>query len=156
MIDEKDANILSIIQDNARITNVEIARRVDLAPSAVLERLRKLERAGVIRAYETRIAPAAIGLGLMAFIFVRAAERVGGIHIGERLAKIPGVLEVHSVAGEDCYLLKVRTADTAGLTHLLRDKLGAIAQIQSTRTTIVLDTLKETALLPIPGTPGGK
>ena len=149
MLDEKDVKILSIIQAAARITNVEIARRVDLAPSAVLERLRKLERTGVIAAYETRIDPATIGLGLMAFIFVRAAERVAATKIGERLAKIPEVLEVHSVAGEDCYLVKVRTADTAGLTHLLREKFGAMIEIQSTRTTIVLDTLKETALLPI-------
>lgn len=149
MIDAMDTKILTIVQADARIANVEIARRVGLAPSAVLERLRKLERTGVIAAYETRIAPGAIGLGLMAFIFVRAVERVAATRIGERLAKIPEVLEVHSVAGEDCYLVKVRTADTAGLTRLLREKFGAMIEIQSTRTTIVLDTLKETALLPI-------
>jgi len=149
MIDAMDTKILTIVQADARIANVEIARRVGLAPSAVLERLRKLERTGVIAAYETRIAPGAIGLGLMAFIFVRAAERVAATRIGERLAKIPEVLEVHSVAGEDCYLVKVRTSDTAGLTRLLREKFGAMIEIQSTRTTIVLDTLKETALLPI-------
>lgn len=154
MLDEKDVKILSIIQADARIANVEIARRVGLAPSAVLERLRKLERTGVISAYEARIAPDAIGQGLMAFIFVRAAERVAATKIGERLARIPEVLEVHSVAGEDCYLVKVRTADTGGLTRLLREKFGAVAEIQSTRTTIVLDTLKETALLPIGGSSG--
>ena len=146
MFDAIDIQILNILQSDARIANVEIARQVGLAPSAVLERVRKLEESGVIRSYETRIDAARVGLGLKAFVFVRTS---GCGTIDEILAAIPEVLEVHDVAGEDCYLLKVCTKDTEELGKLLRDKLKPIPEIVSTRTTVVLETIKETNILPI-------
>jgi Lrp/AsnC family leucine-responsive transcriptional regulator len=90
-----------------------------------------------------------VGLGLVAFTFVRSNDRPGGIQTAEKLAEIPEVLEVHHVAGEDCFLVKVRAADTEALGRLLRERLGKIGTITSTRTTIVLETVKETAELPI-------
>jgi len=150
MIDVIDAKILSILQDNARISNAEIARQVDLAPSAIFERIRKLEERGVIEGYSTRINPKAIGRALLAFVFVRADEKPGAEETARRVAEIPEVLEVHDVAGEDCLLVKVRTADTDALGRLLRDRIGRIETITSTRTTIVLDSVKETSALPIP------
>jgi Lrp/AsnC family transcriptional regulator, leucine-responsive regulatory protein len=149
MIDDVDAKILTIIQQNARAANAEIARQVGMAPSAIHERLRKLEARGVITGYETRLCAPALGLGLVAFIFVRADERVGQPAVGAQLAAIPEVQEVHHVAGEDCYLVKVRVADTAELGRLLRDRFGAIECIRSTRSTIVLTTVKETTQLPL-------
>jgi Lrp/AsnC family leucine-responsive transcriptional regulator len=149
MIDSTDREILSIVRENARISNVEIARKVGMAPSAILERLRKLEAKGVIRGYEARLSPKALGLGLLAFVFVKADDRVGSDRAGEALARIPEVLEVHHIAGEDCYLVKVRTADTESLGRLLRKEFGAISNIRSTRTTIVMNTIKETAQLPL-------
>lgn len=149
MIDSMDRQILSIIRDNARVSNVEIARKVGMAPSAILERLRKLESKGVIAGYEARLNPKALGLGLLAFVFVRADDRVGSGRTGEVLAEIPEVLEVHHVAGEDCFLVKVRSADTESLGRLLREEFGAITTIRSTRTTIVMNTIKETAQLPL-------
>lgn len=151
-IDHVDAQILEIVQQNARVSNAEIARQIDMAPSAVLERLRKLESRGVLRGYEARLDPHALGLGLLAFVFVRVDERVGSTHAGQRLAEIPEVLEVHHVTGEDCYLVKVRCGDPEELGHLLRDRFGAIPEVRSTRSTIVLGTVKESALLPLPGT----
>lgn len=149
MIDDVDGQILTIIQRNARAANAEIARQVGMAPSAIHERLRKLEARGVIAGYEARLCAPALGLGLVAFIFVRADERVGDPAVGEQLAVIPQVQEVHHVAGEDCYLVKVRVADTAELGRLLREGFGAIECIRSTRSTIVLTTIKETAQLPL-------
>ena len=67
----------------------------------------------------------------------------------EKLAEIPEVLEVHHVAGEDCFLVKARAEDAEALGRLLRERLGGIATISSTRTTIVLETVKETSALPI-------
>jgi Lrp/AsnC family leucine-responsive transcriptional regulator len=150
MIDDIDTEILTIIQENARIPNAEIARRLGMAPSAILERIRKLEARGVIQGYEARLQPEALGLGLVAFVFVRADERVGQPQVGQQLAAIPEVQEVHHVAGEDCYLAKVRVANTAALGRLLHERFGAIEAVRSTRSTIVLTTLKETAQLPIP------
>ena len=149
-IDGIDLKILDILQDNARLSNAEIARRVGMAPSAVFERIRKLEERGVIAGYRPRLQAKALGLGLVAFVFVRADERLGEKTAGEALAALPEVLEVHHIAGEDCYLAKVRTADTEALGRLLREKFGAIGSLRSTRTTIVLETLKEDLRLPIP------
>ena len=138
-----------ILQKNPRISNAELARRVGMAPSGVLERVRRLEARGVIAGYELRLDPAAVDRGLLAFVFVRAEESVGEMVTGERLAAIPDVLEVHHVAGEDCYLVKVRVAGTARLGELLRQDFGAIPSVRSTRSTIVLDSVKETMDLPI-------
>jgi Lrp/AsnC family leucine-responsive transcriptional regulator len=149
-MDATDLRILSLLQSRARIPNATIARAVGLAPSAALGRVRRLEKRGVIRGYEARIHAPAVGAGLAAFVFVKADERVGSATAGRILAKIPEVLEVHSVAGDDCYLVKVRVADTEALARLLRERLGKIGTIRQTRTTIVLGTLKESAQLPIP------
>ncbi len=148
-LDETDLAILGMLQENARVANAEIARRVDMAPSAVSERIRKLEDRGLIRGYEARLGARELGWGLVAFVFVRTADRPGAGSTGEALAQLPAVQEVHHVAGEDCFLLKVRAPDPDGLGKLLRD-LGAIPTVTSTRTTIVLGTLKDTAQLPLP------
>jgi Lrp/AsnC family leucine-responsive transcriptional regulator len=149
MIDEIDAQILNILQENARTSNAEIARRVGLVPSAVLERIRRLEEREVIRGYAALVSPKEIGLALLAFIFVRTEEIRGEDKAAEQLARIPEVMEVHHIAGEDCFLVKVRTDDTESLSRLLREKIASIKSVSSTRTTIVLRTVKETASLPL-------
>ncbi len=149
MFDSIDGQILTILQQNARISNAEIARQLDMAPSAILERIRKLEARGVIAGYEARVAPKQVGLGLLAFVFVRSDERAGAQDTGERLTRFPEVQEVHHVAGEDCYLAKVRARDPEDLSRILRERFGSIPHLRSTRSTIVLDTLKESAVLAI-------
>lgn len=150
MIDEIDLKILMILQENARTSNAEIARQVGMAPSAILERVRKLEERGVIEGYAARIRPEALGLVLTAYVFVRSDERAGAMTTAERMALIPEVQEVHHVAGEDCFLVKVRTTGTRALGELLREGFGAIETIRSTRSTIVMDTIKDTWVLPAP------
>ena len=147
MIDHRDARILELLQDDARRSNAEISRDLGIAPSAVLERIRKLERAGIIRGYSARLAPEALGAELLAFVFVRADEQLGDESAAEQLAELPEVQEVHHVAGEDCYLVKVRCASPTALGRLLRDRFGAIPGVKRTRSTIVLGTKKETLAL---------
>ena len=149
MIDEIDRKILKIIQNNARTPNSEIARQVGMAPSAILERLRRLEERGVIRGYRTQLDARKLGLGLTAFVFVRTDDFTSEGEAAVQLGEIPEVLEVHHIAGEDCFLIKVRAADTEALGRLLRERIGAIKSVRSTRTTIVLQTAKETGELPI-------
>lgn len=144
MIDETDRKILTILQDNARISNADIARSVGKAPSAVLERVRRLERRGIITGYEARVNPKVVGKSLTAFTFVRTEEAVGSTDAGALLGAFPEVMEVHHTAGQDCYLVKVRVEDTEGLSALLK-RFGAIPQVRDTRTTIVLTTVKETS-----------
>lgn len=153
MLDAIDTAILRRLQTEARTSNAEIAREVGLAPSAVFERIKKLETKGIIRGYEARLDPDALDLGLLAFVFVKADERPGAIRTGDHLAKIPGVLEVHHVAGEDCYLAKVRVRNAKELGRLLKDGFGAIPSVTSTRSTVVLDTIFETLALSIDEAP---
>ena len=155
MIDDIDLQILNILQQNARTSNAEIARQVEMAPSAVLERIRRLEARGVIQGYEVRIDPEALGQNLLAFVFIRSADFDSDLTMAKVLASIPEVLEAHHIAGDDCYLLKVRTRDAKALGRLLRERIGATGSVQSSRTTIVLETLREGSRLPLfsPETP---
>ena len=144
MIDGTDRTILMMLQENGRVSNAEIARQVEMAPSAVLERIRKLEERGVIKGYAAQLDPRALGQALLAYVLVRTDCGSWQVETATKIAAIPEVQEVHHIAGEDCFLVKVRTRDTAALGSLLRDRVSAIECVRSTRTTIVLDTVKET------------
>ena len=142
-IDDIDTKILHILQEKARIPNAEVARQVGMAPSAVLERIRKLEERGIIEGYEVRLNPAPFGQGLAAFVFVRRdragngslAGELAGDHRGaggppgRRRGRLPG-----QAAG--------RRTPTLG--RILRDEFMAVDGVRSTRTQIVLNTVKET------------
>lgn len=142
-IDSTDLRILQILQEKARIPNAEVARRVGMAPSAVLERIRKLEERGIIEGYEVRLNPEHFGQSLAAFIFVDV-DRAGNGSVAGELAAIAGVQEVHQIAGEDGYLVKVRASDPGALGRLLREDFTLIKGVRATRTRIVLSTFKET------------
>jgi Lrp/AsnC family leucine-responsive transcriptional regulator len=148
-ISDIDIKILDILQQNARETQADIARAVGLVPSAVLERIRKLEARGIIRGYFAQIDPRALDQGMLAFVSVRSGDGPGDDSVARLLAECPEVLEVHHVAGEDCYLIKVRARDAEHLGSLLRTRFARIPGVKSTRTTIVLETVKETSRLQI-------
>ena len=150
MIDEIDGSILAILQYNARTSQAELAKAVGLAPSAVLERLRKLEAKGIIKDYVALIDPHVVDRGLLAFVAVRTSEHGPDMPSAIELGKIPEVLEVHHVAGDDCYLLKVRARDAEHLGQLLRQQIASTPSVISTRTTIVLETVKEDPRIAIP------
>ena len=149
MIDEIDATIVALLQENARISQADVARAVGLAPSAVLERIRKLESRGVIKGYAALVDPHALDQSMLAFIAVRSEQAPGDDSVSRALAACPEVLELHHVAGDDCYLLKVRARDAEHIGQLLRHRFGRIPGVRSTRTTIVLETVKETPRLPV-------
>ena len=149
-MDKTDLQILKLVQENARISNSEIARQIGMVPSGVLERVRKLEENGFIQEYTARLRADALNLGLIAFVFVKSTEPPGSMDTAQKLAALAEVLEVHHVAGEDCYLLKVRLKDNHSLAVFMREKIGTIPTIVSTRSTIVLDTIKETSKIKLP------
>jgi Lrp/AsnC family leucine-responsive transcriptional regulator len=148
-LDDVDERILALLQENARITQTDIAKAVGLAPSAVLERMRKLESRGAIREYVAVIDPHLVNRALLAFVSVKTSEYGPEQPSALALAQIPEVLEIHHVAGEDCFLLKVRAKDAEHLGHMLRTQIAAVPGVTSTRTTIVLETVKETSRVPI-------
>ena len=153
MIDDVDSKILGIRQVDGRASHAELARQVGLAPSAVHERVKKLEERGIVRGYHARLDPVALDRKLLAFVFLKAEEAGDSSEVAEALARVPEVLELHHVAGEDCYLAKVRTTDTESLGRLIRERFRAIPQVHSTRSTIVLETVKEGLALALPGQP---
>ena len=150
ILDKIDLSILRLMQENARISNADMARELNMAPSGVLERVKKLEQKQVILQYTTRLNPAPLNQKLLAFVFLKAADGLGCTTTGKALAKIPEVQEVHNIAGDDCYLVKIRTADSASLMDLMRNQFSKIPNILSTRTTIVLETVKEQQQIIIP------
>ena len=136
MLDDRDLEILRALQADARATYAEVGKRVGLSASAIHDRVRKLENAGVIRGYRAVIAPETIGLFVTALIAVTPLDPSQPDDLPERVAEFPEVEDCLSVAGEASYLLKVRTGTTGDLEDLirrLREKAGV-----ATRTTIAL------------------
>lgn len=148
-MDKTNIKILRILQEKARIPNVEVSRMIDLAPSAVLERIRKMEKQGIIDGYEVRLNPERFGRSQVAFIQVQVQPKGDFQRIAEKLAEYPEIQEVHFIAGDDCFLIKTRTADSRELNELLNNTIKKIDGIGSTRTLPVLSTHKETAQIPI-------
>jgi len=149
MIDEISLKILKILQEKARIPNVEVARQVGMAPSAVLERIRKLEKQGFIDGYEVRLNPERFKRSLVAFLLVTTSAAGGHDTLGRRLAEIEAVQEVHYVAGKDGLLVKVRVSSTDSLGRLTEEVIGRLPRVADVKTMIVMKTFKETARIPL-------
>ena len=137
-IDERDRRILRALQLDARATFADIGEEVGLAPSSVHDRVRKLEQAGVIRGYRAEIVPEAIGLFVTALVSVTPVSASQPDDLPERVQELPEVEDCHSVAGDENYILKVRTRTTTDLEDLIR-RIREKAGVQ-TRTTVVLST----------------
>ena len=127
MLDDISLKILKILQKKARIPNVEVARQVNMAPSAVLERIRKLEQKGFIDGYEVRLNPGKFKRNLVAFITIVTSAREAVMPTGKLLTAIPEIQEVHHITGKDGFLVKVRVSDVAELGKLIQDKILKIA-----------------------------
>lgn len=140
-LDDTDSQILAILQESAAMPKAEIARRVGLTPTAVFERIKKLEKIGVITGYEVKVDPRALGLKLTAYVFVRERKPVQGEPTADQLARLACVEEVSKIAGEDCFLVKVRVADTEELARFLDQGVAPIPSVSATRTTIVLESV---------------
>ncbi len=152
-MDQKDEQILALLQNDGRMSNVDLAKALEMAPSAVLERVRKLEEKQLIKGYMAMLDPHALGLGLVAFVFVRVDDNHDVVDEADKtanaLAALPCVLELHHLAGEDCLLVKVRVRDTDDLYRILKEEFGKFRNIRATRTSIVLNTVKETQCLEV-------
>ena len=136
VLDERDLDIIAVLQEDARATYADVAHRVGLSASAVHERVRKLEQSGVIRGYRAIVDPAAVGLFVTALVAATPFDPGQPDDLPQRVADFPEVEDCFSVAGETNYVLKVRVRTTAHLEELirrLREKAGV-----ATRTTIAL------------------
>ncbi|WP_261801408.1 Lrp/AsnC family transcriptional regulator [Streptomyces buecherae] len=147
-LDDIDRTILRAMTTDGRQTIRALARIVGLSEPSVRERLQRLERDGVITGYRAELDPASVDATTAAFVAVRfEPNQDAKDQINKRLEHEDCVLEVHEVAGEDCYWLKVRVSGTHALAESL-DRIRAIPSVRSTSTTIVLRTVFERPLGP--------
>ena len=142
-MDSIDQLILAELKINGRATAATISQKVNLTVPAVLERMRKLTRAGIIQGYTVKINRQKIGLKLLAYVLVRLEGSAEIPAFRARALHYPCVLECHHMAGAYDYLLKVALADTAALEAFLTDELKADGGIAQTDTMIVLASIKE-------------
>ena len=148
-MDSLDKKAIAFLMEHGRATWAELGQLLGLSAPATAERVRKLEKEGVIRGYAALPDPERLGYPLLAFVSVTLASQRSRSAFLKAIAKMEEVLEAHHVAGDDDYLLKVRCHNTHDLDRVLAQELKARHGVAHTRTTIVLATAKETARLPI-------
>ena len=150
-IDDADLKLLSALQDNGALTNQQLAEAVLLSPSQCSRRRQRLEQAGVIRRYRADLDPALLGFGITVFIFVALAthSRNNARRFRDLVATLAMVQETHALTGDSDYLLKVVVTDLRALSALVNDVLLPHEAVERVRSSIVLETLKDEAKLPI-------
>ena len=143
MLDNIDLKILDLLLRDGRIAHTAIGKEIDLSGPSVYARIQRMEREGIIKGYTALLAPEKVGRGLAAFVRVRTQTPEYESGLFERfIQEEEQILECHDVDGEDCYILKVRTASTQSLQKLLMT-IRSFPGITRTVTTIALETLKE-------------
>ncbi len=151
MLDKISKRILTELQNDGRISNVELANRVNLSPAACLERVRKLQESGYILGYLAQLSPQLLDMGLLVFIEV-VLDRTT-IDVFESFKRgvqaIPEVLECHMVAGGFDYLIKVRVKDMDAYRDFLGKSLMQLGGVRETHTYAVMEEVKNTTKLPV-------
>ncbi|AQZ64063.1 Transcriptional regulator, AsnC family [[Actinomadura] parvosata subsp. kistnae] len=137
-MEEIDRRIVTLLASDGRMSFTDLARETGLSVSAVHQRVRRLEKRGVVRGYAAIIDHDAVGLPLTAFVSIKPIDPAAPDDAPERLAHLAAIEACHSVAGDESYILKVRVASPAALEDLLQ-QIRASANV-STRTTVVLST----------------
>jgi Lrp/AsnC family leucine-responsive transcriptional regulator len=138
-VDDIDLQLVTALVADARTSYAELARLVGLSGPSVHDRVRRLERSGVIRGYSADVDPAAVGLGVTALVGVLQREGVEQDDLAEALAEVAEVEDCWFVAGEEAFVVKVRVADVDALEHTL-GVLRRTPGVARTRTTVVLST----------------
>lgn len=153
-LDAMDRAILGILQKEGGITNVELAQRVGLTPGPTLARVNKLEASGMITGYVALVNRAEMGLSVTAFVSVslRAHNKAANDEFLAAVCQLPDVLEVHHIAGDEDFLLKVVAASPAAYEEFVLERLTSVADLQRVKTTFVLSSPKCTTAVPVGGT----
>ena len=151
-LDRIDRHILRILQEEGRISFTELGERVGLSTTPCTERVRRLERDGVITGYHARLDPQHVKATLLVFVEISLAYKSGDIFEEFRRAalRLPNVLECHLVSGDFDYLLKARISEMASYRKLLGSTLLTMPHVRESKSYIVMEEVKESLCLPIP------
>ncbi len=144
-MDDIARKILRELSQDGRISNLELAERVGLSPSACLRRVQELERSGVITGYRATIYPAKLGLSFLAYVTVGLSTHTKKAQsdFEAAMAEAPEVRECHNITGAIEYLLRIETADLAAYKHFHTEVLGVLPQVHSISTYVVMDSTKD-------------
>jgi DNA-binding Lrp family transcriptional regulator len=150
-IDQTDRKILNILQENAKITNAQLAKDIDLSPAPTLERVKKLENLGLIRSYHAKLDTKKLGLGVTTFIMVKLAKynKKSNDEFVRKIRDIKEIIECHFVTGSSHCMLKVIASDIETYQNLIIEKLSAIDEIANMQTMVILSTVKDESVMPI-------
>lgn len=149
-LDRIDRKILKILQENSKITNLELSKQINLSPAPTLERVKKLEQSGVIVSYHAEIDPSTVGLNVKTFVLVSLAWKKDGA-LENFLAKIKNIDEItecYIITGEADFLLKVVCKDIPTYEQLLFKTLSQIDEIERLKTLVTLSTVKDSKVMP--------
>lgn len=144
-IDEKSVQILRELKRDGRISNIELANRVGLSPSASLRRVQELERSGVIKGYRVVLDPAPMGVGFIAYVTVGLGDhsKASQEAFERAISQAPEVVECHNITGAIEYLLRVECADLPSYKSFHTDKLGALPQVNAITSYVVMGSPKD-------------
>lgn len=150
-LDRTDQRILQTLQKDGRISNVALARRVNLTPTPCLERVRRLEREGYIRGYTARLDPEKLGCGLLVFVEIDLARTSPDVFRDFRreASQLPEIMECHLVSGNFDYLIKARVRDMQAYRDLLGEKILSLPGVNGSRSYVVMEQVKESLELPL-------
>ncbi|SES34387.1 Lrp/AsnC ligand binding domain-containing protein [Rhizobium sp. NFR03] len=150
-IDRIDRKILSILQADGRITNLELSERVGLSPTATGERMRRLLKEGYVSGFGARLDPQRLGFGLLVFIEVMLDKTTPEVFdtFADAIRKAPSVIECHMVAGGFDYLVKTRFEDMSAYRNFLGQFLWTLQGVKETRTYAVMEEIKNDGPLPL-------
>ena len=158
-LDKTDRKILAILQSDGRLTNQEVAERVNLSPSPCLRRIKRLEEAGVIRQYVALLAPERIGLGLLAYVNVRlekhsdvpgaSGTRAPRADFAASVENWPEVVACYAMTGEMDYLLRVHVEDMEHFSHFMMETLLRHPAVLDVKSSFALKRIKDTTALPL-------
>ena len=150
-LDRTDRNILEYLQEDGRISNVALARKVNLTTTPCLERVRRLERDGYISGYGARLNPQLLEAGLLVFVEINLLRTSPGAFrdFRRQAIKLPELLECHLVSGNFDYLLKARVQDMREYRNLLGEKILSLPGVADSRSYVVMEEVKETMSLPL-------
>lgn len=150
-MDTYDLSILRLLQEDGRMSNLQLSEKIHLSAPQTLRRMRQLEDTKVIRGYAARVAPEAVGLGVMAFVSLSLErEQFRNVREVERnIMAFPDIIECHTISGDFDYLLKVVATDLKSLSQFLTDKLMQVPGVANLRSMICMEEIKPASSLPI-------
>lgn len=151
-LDKIDHNILEILQSRGKITNAQLSKEVGLSPAPTLERVKKLETSGIIESYHAQLNRRKIGLGVMTFVQVTLSGHRKAIteQFINTVNSVPQIIECHHVTGSCDFLLKVISEDMDAYQRLITDTINEIEVVAGTQTMVILSTIKNSKVLPVP------